>query len=140
GLVRRVHCRVVAFEMGEIDTRKRDSIEPAAAAGQNAFEVFDHPARLCFDAVRQWRAVVVRNLRAPAEVLPLNRATLCSQPRKRQVPPHGAFSFPLDIAPKESERPLPAGRSRFRQAIPTQPGPFCRLVRTELRTLRPPLT
>src|SRR5215467_5382033 len=39
GLVHHVHCRVVACEMGEIDTRKCDSIEPAAAAGQNAFEV-----------------------------------------------------------------------------------------------------
>src|SRR5690349_19377448 len=60
GLVDRIHCRVVAFEMGEIDAREHYLVEPTADACQDAPKIFDYPARLPLDSLRQRRAVVVR--------------------------------------------------------------------------------
>src|SRR6266446_5664771 len=60
GLIDRVHRRVVALEMCQINPRKHDLVEAAADAGQDQLQVLDNSPRLRLDAVRQHRAVVIR--------------------------------------------------------------------------------
>ena len=52
-LVDRVHRRVVALEMRQINPCEYDTVEAVADAGQLTLQVLDNPPRLRLEAVRQ---------------------------------------------------------------------------------------